>query len=73
MRERTAEQRVDRHAERAALEVEQRHLDRGFRLEALRRFAVHARERVMQVERIGAHEYRCQARDGVVDVDRRHE
>ena len=72
MRQCAAEERVDGDAERAPLDVEQRHLDRGLRLEALRRFTIHAGQRPMDVERVLAHERGRQALRRVVDVRRGH-
>src|SRR6266545_6408856 len=59
--------------ERPAFHVEERHLDGGLRLEALRALAIHEGQRAMEVEGIAADEGGGESRDGVVDVDRGHE
>src|SRR5207244_9699406 len=64
---------MDGKTERPTLDVEERHLDGGLGLEALRALAVHEGERAVQVEGISADEGGGESRDGVVDIARGHE
>src|SRR6266567_9025701 len=64
---------MDGKTERPTLDVEERHLDGGLGLEALRGLAIHEGERAVKVEGISADENGGESRDAVVDVGRGHE
>src|SRR6266568_7173774 len=64
---------MDGKTESPTLDVEERHLDGGLGLEALRGLAIHEGKRAVKVEGISADENGGEPRDGAVDIGRGHE